>query len=190
MSELNVSQVLEANRGFIAHVEEESGQNVNKCYQCVKCSGGCPLAFYMDFPPSLIMRMLQNGMKDEVLNSRTIWTCASCSTCTTRCPRNIDVAKVMDTLRIMARRKGITEQGKFANTFNNLFLFTVKNFGRLYEAGLLGGMNMKTGRPLNSFEFVFPMLTRGKVKFLPHTIKGTGEMKRIFANVQRMEAEK
>jgi heterodisulfide reductase subunit C len=189
MSELNLSQVLEANRSFVAHVEEESGQNVNMCYQCVKCSGGCPLAFYMDFPPSMIMRLLQNGMKEEVLNSRTIWTCASCSTCTTRCPRNIDVAKVMDTLRIMARRQGVTEKGDYMNKFNSTFLWTVKMFGRLFEGGLIVGLNTWTQRFFDSTEFVLPMLTRNKLKPFPHRIKGTAEMKKMFKNVERMEAE-
>lgn len=189
MGEYNLSQVQEANRSFIAHVAEESGQNVNRCYQCVKCSGGCPLAFYMDYPPSMIMRMLQNGMKDEVLHSRAIWVCASCSTCTTRCQRDIDVAKVMDTLRIIAKRKGITQKGEYMNKVNDTFLWMVRNFGRLYEAGMIIGVNTWTMRFFDSTEFGLPMFLRGKLKFLPHRIKGRDEMKKIFENVKRMEAE-
>ena len=91
---------------FVKEVELRSGQSVTACYQCGKCSAGCPICFDMDYSPNQIMRMIQLGMRDEVLSSRSIWLCASCETCTTRCPREVDLASIMDALRRMAHREG------------------------------------------------------------------------------------
>ena len=86
-------------------VEELSGENVHACFQCGKCSAGCPLADVMDILPNQVIRLLQMG-DEEVLNSETIWLCASCFTCATRCPKGIDLSKIMEALRTILLRKG------------------------------------------------------------------------------------
>jgi ferredoxin len=106
MSVLNLTQSIRENQQFIREVEELSGENINSCYQCGKCTAGCPVALEMDYTPRQIIRMVQLGMKEEVLKCSTIWLCASCVTCTARCPREVDLAKIMDALRILARREG------------------------------------------------------------------------------------
>lgn len=87
-------------------IEELSGQNLFACYQCGKCSAGCPIAFAMDLLPHQAIRLLQLGMAEQVLNSKTIWCCVACLTCTTRCPKGVDVAKVMEAARTILLRKG------------------------------------------------------------------------------------
>ena len=95
-----------AGQSLSESVAEKIGETVFRCYQCVKCTSGCPLADQFDLTPNQVMRSLQ--LDDAgVLDSRTIWLCATCHTCATRCPQEIDVAGVMDTLRIEARRRGI-----------------------------------------------------------------------------------
>lgn len=91
---------------FIKEVEELSGQKVLKCYQCGKCSSGCPMIEAMDLLPNQIIRLLQLGQKEEVLKSKTIWICASCFTCEARCPKGIDLSKLMEALRVLLLRKG------------------------------------------------------------------------------------
>jgi len=90
---------------LVDKIEEISGQNVFDCYQCGMCSSGCPVTDYMDYSPNQVMRLVQLGSVDEILNSRTIWICSTCLQCSTRCPKGIDVAKVMEALRTINLRQ-------------------------------------------------------------------------------------
>ncbi len=92
---------------FIEKVEEISGQNVFACYHCGKCSAGCPIVSEMDLLPNQVIRYVQLGLQDEVLNSKSIWMCASCYTCTVRCPKDVDLAKIMEALRVLKLRQNI-----------------------------------------------------------------------------------
>ncbi len=102
--------------------------SVIRCYQCGKCSAGCPLAADMDYPPSLIMRMLQTGaadLEEKVLRSYTIWLCLSCEICFARCPMEIDIPKLMDFLRGESlRRKMVSPKAKEILAFHRSFLDT------------------------------------------------------------------
>jgi len=87
---------------LVARVEEISGQDLLACYQCGKCSAGCPAAFAMDMLPSQVIRLLQLGQAEKVLQSATIWFCAACQTCYTRCPKGVDLSRIMEALRELA----------------------------------------------------------------------------------------
>ena len=91
---------------FVAKVSEMSGQNLLACYQCGKCSAGCPVVAQMDILPNQIIRFAQLGLEDDLLASKAIWTCASCMTCNVRCPKGINIAEVIEALRqIMLRAR-------------------------------------------------------------------------------------
>lgn len=92
---------------LVDRISELSGQNIDACYQCGKCSGGCPSVAQMDMLPSQVIRLLQIGLSDIALQCNTIWICASCYTCTVRCPRGIDLSKIMEALRQVNLRKDI-----------------------------------------------------------------------------------
>jgi heterodisulfide reductase subunit C len=93
---------------FVRQVEEISGQDLLACNQCGKCSAGCPVVATMDILPSQVIRMAQLGM-EEVLECKTIWICASCLTCVARCPKGVDLPRLMEAFRQIALRKGIAK---------------------------------------------------------------------------------
>lgn len=93
---------------FVQQVETISGQSLLACNQCGKCSAGCPVAFSMDILPSQVLRMAQLGIED-VLDVQTIWTCAACLTCVSRCPKGIDLPRVMEALRVIHMEKNGNE---------------------------------------------------------------------------------
>ena len=92
---------------FAKKVKEISREDILLCYQCGMCSAGCPIAFAMDVLPNQIIRLVQLGLEEDIAKSKTIWLCASCLTCSVRCPRGLDLAKVMEALRLISLRKNI-----------------------------------------------------------------------------------
>lgn len=94
---------------FVARIEKISDQKLLACYQCGKCSAGCPMAAHMDVMPNQIIRMAQLGMQEQLLATRAIWLCVSCMTCNTRCPKDIRIAEVIESLRETALRNGQRE---------------------------------------------------------------------------------
>ena len=164
-------------------LEKLSQVEARKCYQCGKCSAGCPAAEYMDIMPRQVMRLVQLGLTDEALKSKAIWLCATCDTCSTRCPRNVDIAHEMETLRILAKRKGIVGE-KDIDKFHNVFLDMVKKFGRVYEVGLIVGRNVTTGKLFRDVNYGLPYLSKRKVHLLPEKVKAKDEINRIFAKAE------
>jgi heterodisulfide reductase subunit B len=159
-------------------IEEETGENVYLCYQCVKCTSGCPLAEHFDYAPHEIMRALQLGL-DEILSSRTIWLCASCQVCTTRCPQGIDIAKIMDHLMMIARERGIKPTIPAVENFLKVFHRNAKLLGRAYEAGLIVETNLRALDPLKDvFDLGLPMILKGKIKFVPSIARVPKQVKR------------
>lgn len=152
-------------------VLEATGSNAYKCYQCIKCTSGCPLADQFDLAPHQVMRSVQFN-DPVVLESRSIWLCASCQTCTTRCPQQIDVAGVMDALRIESRRRGIEPAVPEIARFNELFMRCIRIFGRAWELGLATAFNMALRQPLRDSKLGRKMFARGKMKILPHFARG------------------
>jgi len=139
----------------------------------------------MDYAPHQIIRMVQFGLKDRVLDSTTIWLCASCETCATRCPNDIDIVLFMDTLRSMALREGHTQQTKLP-LFHSTFLAGIKSNGKIHEIMLILRYMLASG-DIFKFKKLFKdmilglkMFLKGKLAILPDKIKGIEEIRRIF----------
>jgi len=159
-------------------VEELTGEKLSACYQCGKCSAGCPAAYAMDRLPHQIIRLIQLNQRDKVLNSHAIWLCASCQTCTTRCPKDVDLARIMDALRELALQEGRTAQESDAVVFQQVFLNWVRRTGRQFEGGLVGEYKLRTGHFFQDLGAAPKMM--GKLKMIPRGIKGRQAVQRIF----------
>jgi heterodisulfide reductase subunit C len=179
-----MNRTLNLNRldtAFAGQVEQLSGQRLNLCYQCGKCTAGCPIAYSVEFPPHKIMRMCQLGLKQRVLSSPTIWLCLSCVTCTARCPKEVDLAHIMNVLRELAIQEGVVgDKQPRIKLFNQFLLDSVYQYGRLYEMGTLAKFNMRCLNPFHDIELLPHLLKKGKLGILPRKIKGTQEVQRIF----------
>jgi heterodisulfide reductase subunit C len=144
------------------------GANVCKCYQCKRCSNGCPVASYADMHPAQIMRAIQLGQVDLALDSRFIWLCTGCQTCTTRCPQGIDVAAVMDELRIIARRENRIPQKAALADVLRLNAESIQRWGRLYEVELVSRALLRNPKIMRAYLPIGrQMMARRKIHLLP-----------------------
>jgi heterodisulfide reductase subunit C len=162
---------------------KSSGVRISACFQCQKCSSGCPLAFSMDILPHILVHSIQLGLIEEVLGSDTIWVCASCETCTTRCPNDIDIAHLMDTLRQMSAKRGVKDSQKQVQIFHTTFLESIKRFGRVHEASMAVEYAYRSNGLKGIREQLslgMDMIRKGKIKLVPHRLTGNKAVKKIF----------
>ncbi len=84
-----------------------SGVNPLKCMRCGKCTGTCPAYDEMEYHPHQFVYMVGTGEIDKLLKSTSIYKCLSCFACIDRCPRNVEPAKIIEAVRLVAiREKG------------------------------------------------------------------------------------
>lgn len=138
------------------------------------------MAEEMDCPPDMVVRMVQLGLKDEVLRSRAIWLCTGCVACSDRCPNGIDVARVMDTLKQMSSEEHCPAGEPRIAAFHRDFLGVVKQYGRLHEATLMVLLKLKTRDLLSDMGVGIKMVLKGKIPPLPQRIRGRAEIAGLF----------
>jgi heterodisulfide reductase subunit C len=129
---------------------------ISECYQCGKCTAGCPVAEHMDLPPTRLLRLLQLGMIDTALHAESIWQCVSCQTCSTRCPKSVDCAGVIDALRQAAFEQGATTPAqRRVMLFQKAFLDNIRRNGRLNEVELIARFKGEVFLRDRSLPFLF-----------------------------------
>ncbi len=173
----------------LATVEDLAHTRVHDCYQCGKCSAGCPVVERMDILPNQLLRLLQLGRLDKALAASAIWECVSCQTCTTRCPKNVDCAGVMDALRQLSIEHAVASPAQRRTIlFQQAFLDNIRRNGRLAEIdlvrnfktqGFLGDLNIPL---LFKDSLLAPqLLRRGKLHLRSRRVKDRKLVGRIFA---------
>lgn len=180
-----VTELARVDASFLGEAQKRSGQNLNLCYQCLKCTAGCPTAPYMDIRPNNIIRMIQMGMKKEVLESSAIWLCVSCETCGTRCPNEIDIGVLMDALREMAIEEKIPAKEKNIHLLHEAFVQSIKRGGRVHEATMLIDYKLRSKDFMTDLIPGMMLFLKGKIPLLPTFIKGKDEVKRIFESCRK-----
>jgi heterodisulfide reductase subunit C len=122
---------------LVLKIGEISGEKILGCYQCGKCSAGCPMAALMDVAPHQVLRLVQLGSPEEAERCRAIWLCASCHTCASRCPRGVDLSRVMEALRVVLLRSGAP--------FVDLSKIPAEVLNKVPQQALVGGLRKYTG---------------------------------------------
>lgn len=178
MKTLNLTNTLHQ---FIDEIENISGIDLKDCYQCGKCSAGCPMVFQMDYPPSKLIRLAQLGEREIVLSSSTIWVCVSCITCSTRCPKEVEIAGLMDACRELSLKEGLaTKEQRKIQQFHKSFLEVIRSNGRLYEMMLITKYKIRSLALFQDVGKTPKMLLSGKLKLLPHKIENVEAIKKMF----------
>ncbi len=187
-----MQEIVFEDRGL--HSEEQARTlNYQFCYQCRRCTNGCPLTFAMDIYPDRVIRLLNLGQLDRILHCATIWICSSCKTCTTRCPNQVDIAGVMDYLKEKAIEEGIRPPEMATLVFHESFLKEIEKRGRVFEAGLMqrymllsGQLSQKIrdGSIKDDIKMGIKLFLKGRMPLLPESIKGRKEIKHLIRKTQ------
>ena len=173
---------------FDTLLQQLDGATLSGCFQCQKCTSGCPVAADADVKPHEIVRLAQLGARRELLSSHFIWECTSCGTCQARCPQGIDLPAAIDGLRRLSRQGGFVAEPAVP-IFNDIFLDIVHHVGRAHELALMAAFKLRTRR-LTQDVGKFPMMLRkGKFAFLPRLVPGRDKRRRIFRRVREQRKE-
>jgi heterodisulfide reductase subunit C2 len=167
---------------FSAQVQALSGQDVSRCYFCQKCTAGCPTAYAMDVQPAQMLKMVQLGLKDDVLRSAAIWLCVGCETCGTRCPNGIALAPVIDVLKRMALAEGaaaVPEARSLA--FHRSFVDSIRLLGRVHEVSMLAEYKLRSVDLWSDLGLGLRMFRRGKLKLVPRRVARLTEVRALLA---------
>jgi heterodisulfide reductase subunit C len=189
----NVVKNQNVDSSFLEEVKKTvAGKKILDCIQCGVCAGSCHARFAMDYGPMQIIKMAQLGLKEDVLSSSTIWICASCYTCTSRCPRGIDIPLLMSSLKNMAIENNVPAKIPAKPKFHKAFTEIVGKYGRMHEAQLQVTLMNKTSPKavFNNASLGLKMWRKGKVQIRPPRMRGKTEVKTIFRSALRKEEKK
>jgi len=167
---------------------EESGQDILACYQCLKCTSGCPAFETGNYMPNQLIRELQCGELESVLESDGLWSCLGCGTCGLRCPNNIAVDHVVDVLREWALESR-TQQGNIEH-FHDAFLKTIRSYGRVHELTMIARYKLASRDLFSDIGSGLTMFRKGKIPLVPSRIRGLQELRRLFSVAEGAGGEK
>lgn len=162
-----------------AELWRTTGINPARCYQCGKCSAGCPMAEEMGTGPQQLLRLVQLNERAKVLSNEAIWLCLTCETCSTRCPNDVRPARLIDGLRELAARESPEHIPRKIRAFHRSFLEQIRTHGRVFEFGLVVSYKLRSGDYFGDMATAPGMFARGKLKLAPHRIKGRRAVERL-----------
>lgn len=165
------------------------GDKINGCIQCGTCTGSCPLSYLMDITPRELIALFRAGAIDSIIKSRTIWVCASCYSCQSRCPASIKVTDIIYSLKRMAMNRKVYPKKFPVHSLSDSFIKSMKSFGRLNEPRLMLYYFIKTGI-WKSFSFIplgLKMAGKGRLEFKASKIKDISSFKKIIKKAQEMD---
>lgn len=165
---------------FAVKVAELSGVNSCLCWQCKCCSGGCPFSASMDYHPNQVVRMVQLGMKKEVLSCSAIWICVGCHTCSMECPTAIDMARIMDALRQMAIEEGFSIAERDILTFHREVVNSIYRYGRTHKLEIMLRYKLQARKLFSDMDVGLRMLSKRKLDLRPSKVRHILAVRRLF----------
>jgi len=144
--------------------------NIFYCYQCGKCSAGCPLNGIYEYQPNQIIRLIQIDKIDLIFDANSIYLCLACEICSSRCPQEVNIAAIMNYLRIKSWEQD-SFKVKALRNFYRSFLKIIQLFGRSYEPALILSLNLMSGKIFNDFDIALDILKKKKIKLIPEIVK-------------------
>jgi quinone-modifying oxidoreductase subunit QmoC len=174
----------------------DGGDRLALCMQCGTCSGSCPIGRHMDHGPRKLFMMIRAGMKDEVLSSNSMAACVSCYNCVVRCPRQVPVKYILQSLFTVAVREGYAQSVDSDNArFARAFWWSAAKYGRTDERLVTARFYFSYGLSAGIRKSMANMaIAQGMVKTkrmhlgMPHKCKNTGELRKILAKAAEIEA--
>lgn len=165
------------------------GGRLNQCIQCGTCTASCPVSYAMDVTPRQVIGMFRAGAIEELLQSRTIWICASCYHCTLRCPAQIQITDLIYALKRIAIEEEIFPKRFPVHVMSETFTKNVKRYGRNYEVGLLLRYFLRT-KPLGLFrqrKSGYALWRHGRIRMRPDKIDGIQQLRKIIAKAETFD---
>ncbi len=185
----------EISQSLIREVMDRSGQNLLACYQCRRCAAGCPVGDETGVTPDRLIRMIIFGEREEVLNNLLVWKCVACYTCGTRCPNNIQTARINEALKQISKEARVEPLLPKVAAFHDAFLRSISHFGRVNEIefiGLYGTQNAKrelkhgggwkavADEMKDHAKLGISMMKKKRIRFRLDKIKRLPEIKRLY----------
>jgi len=170
----------EPDRFLARDIARLSGTNLSRCFHCRSCENGCPFIRGMDYPPNGVIRLVQYGLRQQALESHTIWICVGCHTCSIQCPMGIDLAAIMATLRRLALEEGATVAEPNILDFHREVLHSIKHYGRAHKLGIMLRYKARVRQWFADLDVGLKMLAKRKMDLKASRVKAIDEITRLF----------
>ena len=173
------------------------GEHILACIQCGTCTGSCPMASAMEFPPRKIIAMIRAGMRGEVLSSNSMWFCLSCYMCTARCPRGVKPTEIAHALESLANQQGFRIRGTSTPTLYRSFVSSIKSNGRVHEFGMMLKFYLSIlpeliTHPIATIKMAplgLKLFSHKRLPLMPTRIKGREDLSRIIRKFREVRGE-
>ena len=182
-TEIKTTEILDLSQmdsGFLAEVKRRSGVDISLCWHCQSCANGCPFVRAMDYPPNRVIRLVQLGLRKEVLESSGIWVCVGCNTCSIQCPNSIDIPAVNDSLRQIALEEGVVVSEPNILNFHRAVLQSIERHGRSHKLEIMLRYKLKKHDWFSDMTVGLKMFAKRKLELLPSRTKNIAEVRRLF----------
>ena len=175
-----IVNLTQTDTAFASEVIRRSSVEINKCWHCQTCAGGCPFVRAMDYAPNRVIRMVQLGLRKEALQSSGIWICVGCNTCSIQCPNCIDIPAVNDALRQMAIAENVVVAEPNIFNFHQAVLQSIQRHGRTHKLEVMMRYKLKKHDWFSDILVGMKMFAKRKLELLPSRSKNLAEIRRLF----------